>query len=149
MMRIARMNVCLLTRLRPTLRTRRQKSERFRSLPGGSPVSTIDLLPVPRSRNCSGAFEQRASRTKGPLSFPARIEPYRCAPMAGGRATHKHAPRGPVSGGFLRTPRAVSHARFWRHACHPSKVPSMSDSRSSDKLNSLAANFIHKNSFCA
>lgn len=32
----------------------------------------------------------------------ARIEPYRCAPMAGGRATHSHAPRLRWGGSCLR-----------------------------------------------
>jgi hypothetical protein len=45
------MNVCLLTRLPPKLRTRLQKSERFRSSLGGSVVFlTIDLLPVRRCK---------------------------------------------------------------------------------------------------
>jgi hypothetical protein len=148
-MRVAIMNVCLLTRMRPRPRTRLQKSERFRSSLGGSPVITIDLSLCSPERNCSGAFEQRASRTKGPLSFPGA---HRALSMrAYGRGPRDALTCASWAGQWrvLANPKSAFAPGFGGMNVTPSVVPSMSDSWSTDKLNSLSANFIHKNSFLA
>jgi hypothetical protein len=106
--------------------------------------------PSPRSpgRNCPGAFERGASRTEGPLSSPASIEPYDARLISGPRRetrTARESRGDPKNGGFLRTPGAAFATRWRGMNVLPSASDLCADSDIFVKRSSLSANYLGDN----